>query len=141
MVTGVAEFVHQRACLLIHRSYVTCPPAKRYKKVTRRNSSRDPACCPLAGTEAVPENRVVEYITPLNIEAARLNEVTFYCRSRGIGLAEAAVMALGSLEEPVGWFEPHPDLAPAMEAMAKRVNTSLAQHIRENSRVGVEAST
>lgn len=72
---------------------------------------------------------------PLNIDQARLNDVTFYARSRGIGLAEAAVMALGSLDEPVGWFEPHSELAPVMEDLAKNLNTTLAQHIRQNPRL------
>lgn len=57
-----------------------------------------------------------------DMEPARLNAVVFYARSRGIGLADAMVMALGTLAGPVGWFEPHPDLAEACEVMARRVN-------------------
>ncbi len=81
----------------------------------------------------------------LNMEAARLDDVVFYARSRGISLEVAAVMALGAVSEdddedtemagPVGWFEPREDLAPEMEALAARVNTPLARHIAENPRV------
>lgn len=42
---------------------------------------------------------------PLRLDSARLNAITFYARSRGIALEAAAVMALGSVYEPVGWFE------------------------------------
>lgn len=55
---------------------------------------------------------------PLHIEAARLNEVTFYARSRGVSLAMAAAMALGSLSANIGWFEPVGDLAKEAEEMA-----------------------
>lgn len=59
---------------------------------------------------------------PLHIDDARFSQVVFYARSRGIGLADAAVMALGTLSGPVGWFEPRPDLAEACEAMERRVH-------------------
>jgi hypothetical protein len=42
---------------------------------------------------------------PTRIDSARMNEITFYARSRGIALADAAVMALGTIEGPIGWFE------------------------------------
>ncbi len=41
----------------------------------------------------------------------KLNSTLFYIRSRGIPLSEAMVMALGTFEEPVGWFEPTPEIA------------------------------
>jgi len=59
---------------------------------------------------------------PLDLGQAQFDAVVFYCRSRGIGLADAAVMALGTLSGRVGWFEPAPDIAPDLEAMATRVN-------------------
>lgn len=62
---------------------------------------------------------------PINIESGRLNEVVFYCRSRGIGLADAAVMALGTFSGSVGWFEPRADLAEECEAMATHVHRQL----------------
>lgn len=55
---------------------------------------------------------------PTNVEPGRLNAIVFYARSRCIGLADAMVMALGSLAAPVGWFEPSEELAGAVEAMA-----------------------
>jgi hypothetical protein len=62
---------------------------------------------------------------PLNIDSARLSEIAFYARSRGIGLADAAVMALGTLAGPVGWFEPRADLAEDCEAMERRVHSTV----------------
>ena len=59
---------------------------------------------------------------PADIEPARFNDIVFYARSRGISLSDATVVALGSITGPVGWFEPHPDLVPAIEAMEERVN-------------------
>ena len=43
---------------------------------------------------------------PTNVELTRMNDIVFYARSRGIGLADAMVLALGTLKGPVGWFEP-----------------------------------
>jgi len=65
---------------------------------------------------------------PLRVEAARFSEVVFYARSRGIALADAAVMALGAGEfaGSIGWFEPRPDLAAECEAMERRVHSRLA---------------
>lgn len=59
---------------------------------------------------------------PRRIDSARFSEVAFYARSRGIGLADAAVMALGTLQGNVGWFEPRPDLAEQCEAMERSVH-------------------
>jgi hypothetical protein len=59
---------------------------------------------------------------PTNIDGARFTEIAFYARCRGIGLGEAAVMALGSLTGPVGWFEPRGDLAEECEAMEQHVH-------------------
>lgn len=77
----------------------------------------------------IPVSDVVELwasgeivFNPLRIDGARLSEIAFYARSRGIGLADAAVMALGTLEGNVGWFEPREDLAEACEAMERRVH-------------------
>jgi hypothetical protein len=61
---------------------------------------------------------------PLRIDDARLQEIAFYARSRGIGLADAAVMALGTLSGNVGWFEPRPDLAEQCEEMERRVHST-----------------
>lgn len=61
---------------------------------------------------------------PLDVEPARLSEVTFYARSRGIGPADAMVMALGTLAGPVGWFEPtSAELAEECEAMEHRAHS------------------
>jgi hypothetical protein len=59
---------------------------------------------------------------PTAIDDARFTEVAFYARTRGISPGDAAVMALGSLSGLVGWFEPHPGLAEACEAMERRVH-------------------
>lgn len=59
---------------------------------------------------------------PTRIDDARFTEIAFYARSRGVGLGEAAVMALGQLSGPVGWFEPTEELAAVCEAMERRVN-------------------
>lgn len=69
---------------------------------------------------------------PTNIDLARLNDVTFYARSRGIPLGVAAVMALGTLDGPVGWFEPRPDLAGA----AEELSATLSRRLYETRRVG-----
>lgn len=62
---------------------------------------------------------------PTDIEPARLSEVTFYARSRGIGIADAMVMALGTLAGPVGWFEPaSAELAEECEALERRVHAT-----------------
>jgi hypothetical protein len=55
---------------------------------------------------------------PTGIDAARVNEITFYARSRGIPLASAAVMALGTLSANVGWFEPIPEIAAEAKSLA-----------------------
>lgn len=56
---------------------------------------------------------------PLNVQLARFNDIVFYARSRGIGLSDAMVMALGTLKGPVGWFEPTKKLAREAEAMER----------------------
>lgn len=71
---------------------------------------------------------------PMTIELGRLNDIVFYARSRGIGIADALPMALGSLKGPVGWFEPHPDLADDLAALARRINTPLWKHIQDHPR-------
>lgn len=77
----------------------------------------------------VPPARLINYwqqgallFHATNVEPGRLNEVVFYARSRGIDVADAIVMALGTLEGPVGWFEPHESLADDLEAMAVHIN-------------------
>lgn len=60
---------------------------------------------------------------PLHIDSARFQEIAFYARSRGVGLADAAVMALGTLTGNVGWFEPREDLAVECEEMEQRVHS------------------
>ena len=59
---------------------------------------------------------------PRNISLAALNNVVFYVRSRGIALADAMVMALGTLSGDVGWFEPVDGLAQDLEAIEERVH-------------------
>jgi hypothetical protein len=59
---------------------------------------------------------------PLRIDGARLTDICFYARSRGIGLADAAVMALGTLAGAVGWFEPCAGLAEQCEEMERAVH-------------------
>ena len=92
---------------------------------------------------AIEPARLIDYwqagemvFHPEHVETARFSDVTFYARSRGISLADAAVMALGTFAGSIGWFEPRADLAPEMEALADRLNMSLAEHIREHPRKG-----
>jgi hypothetical protein len=60
---------------------------------------------------------------PTNTSLAHFNAVVFYVRSRGIELADAMVMALGTITGNVGWFEPAtPELAAWMEDMAERIH-------------------
>lgn len=59
---------------------------------------------------------------PTDMEPGRLNDVLHYIRSRGIGVADAMVMALGSIKGNVGWFEPPRSLAKACEQMSERFN-------------------
>jgi hypothetical protein len=59
---------------------------------------------------------------PMNLELARFNDIVFYCRTRGISKADAVVMALGTVNGPIGWFEPRPDIAEECEALEARVN-------------------
>lgn len=70
---------------------------------------------------------------PLNIDIARLNDVTFYARSRGIPLGVAAVMALGTFDGPVGWFEPRPDLASAAEELSGSLSRRLYETRRKET--------
>lgn len=59
---------------------------------------------------------------PRNVDLATMNNIVFYARARGISMADAMVMALGTLKGDVGWFEPKAGLAKAMEAMEERVH-------------------
>jgi len=59
---------------------------------------------------------------PTNVQLTRFNDIVHYSRSRGISLADAMVMALGTLKGPVGWFEPRTDLAVECEAMEQAVH-------------------
>jgi len=59
---------------------------------------------------------------PTDMEAGRFNDIVFYARSRGIGLADAMVMALGTFQASIGWFEARPDLAEIAEEMEARVH-------------------
>lgn len=70
---------------------------------------------------------------PLQIEGARFNEIAFYARSRGIGLADAAAMALGTLSGSVGWFEPRADLAEECEALERSVHRPWPVRIGERA--------
>lgn len=72
---------------------------------------------------------------PVNMEAARFDQVTFYLRSRGIPMAQAVVMTLGSILAPIGWFEPEPGLAATLEGMEERINRwNPAKHSPRKSR-------
>jgi len=59
---------------------------------------------------------------PRNVGRAQLDATVFYARSRGIAVADAMVMALGTLSGDVGWFEPLEEIAVDLEAMEERVN-------------------
>lgn len=52
-------------------------------------------------------------------QSMNLDDVLFYARSRGIALADALVMALGSIKGPIGWFEPAPELQEAVAALGR----------------------
>lgn len=72
---------------------------------------------------------------PTNIELAQFNNVVFYVRSRGIGLADAAVMALGSFTGPIGWFEPATEeLAADLEDMEYRIHAPLTAPFHQERR-------
>lgn len=73
---------------------------------------------------------------PTNIDQARFSDIAFYARSRGIGLGEAAVMALGTLAGPVGWFEPRADLAGACESTARSVHDPNRYNFLRGAEVG-----
>lgn len=77
----------------------------------------------------VPVERLLAYwqggthvFHPLRRDLAATNAVVFYARSRGIALAEAMAMALGTLSGPVGWFEPVPEVAAWMADLSERIN-------------------
>lgn len=74
---------------------------------------------------------------PTDIDNARFTEIAFYARTRGIGLGEAAVMALGSLSGPVGWFEPRADLAEECEAMERAVHESWEVRLSRRKEISV----
>lgn len=59
---------------------------------------------------------------PTNMEIGRFNDVVHYVRSRGVGVADAMVMALGTLKGNVGWFSPAEHLVQACEEMVDRFN-------------------
>lgn len=59
---------------------------------------------------------------PTNVEKTRFNDIVFYARSRGIGIADAMVMALGTLKASVGWFEPAPEIVEDAEALERSVH-------------------
>lgn len=70
---------------------------------------------------------------PTNVSEAQFNATVFYVRSRGIALPDAMVMALGSIAGPVGWFEPHPDLAEIAEAMERSAHAPFSEHKRRRA--------
>lgn len=57
-----------------------------------------------------------------NMHETQFNQIVFYARSRGIGLAAATALALGTLRANVGWFEPTPALAEECEALEQHVH-------------------
>lgn len=60
---------------------------------------------------------------PTSTTEAAFNAIVFYARSRGIALADAMVMAVGTLVGPVGWFEPATaELAEDAEALERHVH-------------------
>lgn len=48
---------------------------------------------------------------PSDMSVAQLTDQVFYCRARGISLADAVVLCLGSITGPVGWFDAEPEIA------------------------------
>lgn len=56
---------------------------------------------------------------PTAIDDARLNDITFYARSRGIPLAVAAPMALGNIMAPIGWFEADDEVAEYVDMLGR----------------------
>jgi hypothetical protein len=81
----------------------------------------------------IPVDRILTYwqegaltFHPQQESVAQFNAIVFYARQRCIGLADAMVMALGSLAGPVGWFEPAtPELAVWMEGMGEELHESI----------------
>lgn len=64
---------------------------------------------------------------PTDVSLAELNEQVFYARSRGMGLAQAAAMALGSVEANIGWFEPRGDLVPELEDWSRYATNEIGR--------------
>ncbi len=69
---------------------------------------------------------------PVDISLAELNEQVFYARSRGMGLAQAAAMALGSIEANIGWFAPREDLVPALTALSQYATAEMGRVTNTN---------
>jgi hypothetical protein len=55
---------------------------------------------------------------PAAISAEQFTEQMFYCMKCGIGREEAMMMSLGTLTGPVGWFEPHAEVAEFVNLFA-----------------------
>lgn len=64
---------------------------------------------------------------PTNVSVTELNEQVFYARSRGMGLAQSAAMALGSVEANIGWFEPREDLVPELESWSEYATNEMGR--------------
>lgn len=98
-----------------------------YYKVLCRTPWGDPMLWPYEYSPIKPETLLElwdgkEMVFHPIAENIRFTDALFYIRSRGIALADAMVMALGSFKGPVGYFEPTPELQGACERMAGRVH-------------------
>jgi hypothetical protein len=59
---------------------------------------------------------------PKAVSTAQLDATVFYARSRGISMADAMAMALGTLQGDVGYFEPATEeLSDACESMGEMI--------------------
>lgn len=72
--------------------------------------------------------------TATSIEQARLNDVVFYCRQRCIGLADAMVMALGTLKGSVGYFLPPESVREDLRQLAEAINRPLSDPVHQKRR-------
>lgn len=69
---------------------------------------------------------------PTDVSLAEFNAEVYYIRTRGIPLAEAAAMALGSVEANIGWFEPRADLVPELEDFSRYATSEIGRLTETN---------
>lgn len=77
--------------------------------------------------------------TATSIDRARLNDVVFYCRQRCIGIADAMVMALGSLSGSVGYFLPPESVREDLREMAESIGRSISHPVHQARREAARA--